>query len=80
MYNERAPLTRWSKFNLLSEETWKRLIIKTIARSEKSIGPRAPILILTDSDLVKEWVRREYNGSVKVTEGTVIDTLVMLKN
>ena len=28
LYNERAPLTRWSKFNPLSEETWKTKGIK----------------------------------------------------
>ena len=71
LYNEKDTFTRWSKFNLTSEETWRGLVNRTIAKSAKSIGPSAPVLVLTDSDLVKEWVRREYKGSVKVTEGTV---------
>ena len=58
LYNETVTSTRWSKFNLTSEETWRGLVNRTIAKSVKSIGPRAPVLVLTDSDLVKEhWVQ-----------------------
>ena len=53
-------------------ETWKKLVDGTIANSRKSFGANAPVLVMTDSVLVKQWVRREYkNGSVKVTEGAV---------
>ena len=71
LYNEIGHSHTWNVHNVTSEETWRGLVSQTIAKSAKSIGPSAPVLVLTDSDLVKEWVRREYKGSVKVTEGTV---------
>ena len=66
LYNETLFGTK-----VTEAETWKRLIDSTIANSRKSFGADAPVLVVTDSDLVKQWVRKEYSGSVKVTEGAV---------
>ena len=66
LYNETLFGTKVTK-----ADTWKRLIASTIANSKKSFGADAPVLVVTDSNLVKQWVRKEYSGSVKVTEGAV---------
>ena len=67
LYNETLFGTK-----VIKVETWKRLIDSTIANSRKSFGADVPVLVVTDSDLVKQWVRREYkNGFVKVTECAV---------
>ena len=59
-----GTLNEISTMMAVTPHQWEAIVDRAVTKS-KQLGANVPVLLCTDSDKVKSWARKHYNGTVK---------------